>query len=54
MDINSASCNLLIIPIAMTLAEAFSPHTWDGPFLSLVGGSSTVGVLEISQLVDSL
>ena len=40
---------LLIIPIAMTLAEAFSPHTWDGPLLYLVGGTSTVIVLEIAQ-----
>lgn len=27
-----------VIPAAMTLAEAFSPHTWDTPFLFLVGG----------------
>ena len=40
---------MLIIPIAMTFAEALSPHTWDGPFLYLVGGISTVLVLEISQ-----
>ena len=45
---------LLIIPIAMTFAEAFSPHTWDGPFLYLVGGASTVVVLEISRLVTSV
>jgi len=43
---------LLIIPIAMTLAEAFSPHTWDGPFLYLAGGVSTVMVLEISGLMS--
>jgi len=40
---------LLIIPIAMTLAEALSPHTWDSPFLYLVGGTTTVLVLELSQ-----
>ena len=40
---------MLIIPTAMTLAEALSPHTWDGPFLYLVGGASTVLVLEIGQ-----
>lgn len=28
---------LIAIPILMTLAEAFSPHTWDTPFLFLVG-----------------
>ena len=41
---------LLIIPIVMALAEALSPHTWDGPFLYLVGGASTVLVLELAQL----
>lgn len=33
---------LAIVPVAMTLAEAFSPHTWDGPFLYLVGGMSLI------------
>ena len=42
---------LLIIPVVMTLAEALSPHTWDGPFLYLVGGISTVAVIEISHLM---
>ena len=40
--------SLLLIPIAMTLAEAWSPHTCDGPFLYLVGGGSIVAVLELS------
>ena len=26
------------IPAALTLAEAFSPHTWDTPFIVLIGG----------------
>lgn len=30
-------CALLTLPIAMTLAEAFSPHTWDTPCLFLTG-----------------
>jgi dolichol kinase len=29
---------LAVVPLAMTLAEAFSPHTWDTPFLFLTGG----------------
>ena len=41
---------LTIIPIAMTLAEAFSPHTWDSPFLYLVGGTTTIMVIEIASL----
>ena len=39
---------LAIIPIAMTLAEAWSPHTWDGPFLYGAGGLSTIAVLELA------
>ena len=42
---------LLIIPVAMTLAEAFSPHTWDSPFLYLIGGSTTIMVIEIASLI---
>jgi phytol kinase len=30
-------CALITMPIVMTLAEAFSPHTWDTPFLFFVG-----------------
>jgi len=26
------------IPLCLTLAEAFSPHTWDTPFIISVGG----------------
>ena len=28
---------LLVVPLASTLAEAFSPHTWDTPFILLTG-----------------
>ncbi|MFX1258171.1 MAG: hypothetical protein ACFFAN_09950 [Promethearchaeota archaeon] len=38
---------LIAIPIIMTLAEAFSPHTWDNPFLYLVNGLLIVGILLI-------
>jgi len=40
-----------IVPITMTLTEALSPHTWDNPFLFLVGGISIVGVLELSTMM---
>ena len=30
-------CALIAIPIVMTLAEAFAPHTWDTPFLFFTG-----------------
>jgi phytol kinase len=36
--------SLCLIPILMTLAEAFSPHTWDTPFLFLVGYLSIFGI----------
>jgi dolichol kinase len=39
---------MLTIPIGMTLAEAFSPHTWDTPFLFLTGG---VLLLAITNLL---
>lgn len=33
---------LITMPIAMTITEAKSPHTWDNPFLHLIGGLITV------------
>ena len=30
---------IVTMPILMTLTEAYSPHTWDNPFLYLVGSS---------------
>ena len=44
--------SLGVVPIAMTLAEAVSPHTWDGPLLYLVGGASIVGALELAELMQ--
>lgn len=38
---------LISIPIVMTLAEAFSPHTWDTPFLYTASGLSLSGILMI-------
>jgi phytol kinase len=38
---------LLLIPPIMTLTEAFSPHTWDSPFLYLVGGVSLISILQL-------
>ncbi len=35
---------LLLVPILITLAEAFSPHTWDSPFIYAVGGISLIGI----------
>lgn len=43
---------LVLIPIVMTLAEAFSPHTWDGPFLYLAGGSTTVFVMYLAAILN--
>ncbi len=36
---------LAAIPIAATLAEAFSPHTWDTPFIFGVTGVSCICIL---------
>ena len=34
----------LIVPISMTLTEAFSPRTWDSPFMFLIGGLILTGI----------
>ena len=38
---------LLIVPMAITLAEAFSPHTWDTPYMFLVGGGCLLGIMRL-------
>lgn len=38
---------LLTIPILITLAEAFSPHTWDSPFIYGIGGISLIGIFHV-------
>jgi len=35
---------ITVLPLLMTLAEAFSPHTWDTPFLFLVGYLTLFGI----------
>ncbi len=35
---------LLALPVIMTLAEAFSPHTWDSPIMFLVGYMTLFGI----------
>jgi phytol kinase len=37
---------LLVVPMGMTLAEAFSPHTWDTPYMFLVGTVSLLGIMK--------
>ena len=39
---------LIAIPIVMTLAEAFSPHSWDNPFLFVVGVSLLFLILQFA------
>jgi dolichol kinase len=38
---------LLIVPAAITLAEALSPHTWDAPYMFLVGAESLLGIMRL-------
>ncbi|MGK3983839.1 hypothetical protein WME99_12425 [Sorangium sp. So ce136] len=38
---------LLVVPIAETLAEALSPHTWDTPFIFLMGFGPLILVKEL-------
>jgi phytol kinase len=35
---------LLLMPALITLAEAFSPHTWDSPLIYASGGASLIGI----------
>lgn len=37
---------LLVVPVGMTLAEAFSPHTWDTPYMFLVGTGGLLGIMK--------
>ena len=39
---------LITVPLAMTLAEAFAPHTWDTPFLFFIGYLSLYVIKSIS------
>lgn len=36
---------IAVLPLLMTLTEAYSPHTWDNPFLYLVGGLVTYALV---------
>jgi phytol kinase len=38
---------LVSLPISMTVTEALSPHTWDNPFLHLVGGGLIVAAVTV-------
>jgi len=38
---------MLFIPIIMTLTEAYSPHTWDTPFLMFTGYASVMLIMLI-------
>lgn len=35
---------IVSVPILMTLAEAWSPHTWDTPLMYLAGGTSLLAI----------
>ena len=39
--------SMLFIPIIMTLTEAYSPHTWDTPFLMFTGYTSLMLIMLI-------
>lgn len=41
---------LLAIPAPMAIAEAKSPHSWDNPFLLLVGGLLSIGVALVPRI----
>lgn len=41
---------LIVIPVPMAVAEAKSPHSWDNPFLLLVGGLLSIGVALVPRI----
>ena len=46
---------LLVFPIGVTLAEAYSPHTWDSPFIFLVGGLVLIAIINIDfEAIESV
>ena len=38
---------LALLPPIMTVTEAFAPHTWDNPFITLVGSGFLLGLYEL-------
>ncbi len=36
---------LILLPLALTVAEARSPHTWDEPVMTLVGTMVCLGIV---------
>ena len=38
---------LLTLPLALTLAEAFSPHTMDTPFIMGIGGAILYAIITL-------
>ena len=38
--------SMLFVPIIMTLTEAYSPHTWDTPFLMFTGYTSLMLIMQ--------
>jgi len=38
---------MAILPPLMTITEAFAPHTWDNPFITLVGAAFILGLYEL-------
>lgn len=39
---------LLALPTALTLAEAFSPHTMDTPFIMGIGGTLLYAIVSLT------
>lgn len=46
---NQLIAALILFPISVTLAEAYSPHTWDSPLIFLVGGIILIGILNFDM-----
>lgn len=50
LDARQLAAGLVLIPVPMAVAEAKSPHSWDNPFLLLVGGVLSIALALIPRV----
>ncbi len=50
LDVRQLLAGLVLIPVPMAVAEAKSPHSWDNPFLLLVGGVLAIVIALVPRI----
>lgn len=46
-NVKQFGCSMATLPLAMTLSEAWAPHSWDNPFLTGIGGGLLILILHV-------